>query len=281
MPARDLTDFPDGSVFALDHLQTVSDSKNTAFSFSDQVLPEEHMVTDRAVLTQRPQWLWPRALARLLVYRRDHAALTRLDDVKVCRADANLSPPVFIVRRRAGDDEIGAKAIHRKRAIEPSVQVSQRGLSDEVKRIAVGEADNRIAYCILRIDFAPRLVGHINQSARRAEIPAEPPVGELSDQKGLTGAPPYFNRDRGASGRALQLKRYQQRLHAGCARLQPFRSEAYGTERHARIFALRKERAVRVHEQPSSIMLQTSRLDLRFAERDAAQRFYRIDIDGT
>ena len=102
------------SILALNYLQTVSDSENFALSIGDQVLPEEHVVTESAILSQRSQWLLPRALARLLVYRRDHTPLAWLDDVEEGRADANLAPPVFIISERARDNEVRAKAIHRQ-----------------------------------------------------------------------------------------------------------------------------------------------------------------------
>jgi hypothetical protein len=106
-------------------------------------LSEEHLASDLAIRGERPQRLLP-LFAALLTHGGDGAPRARLDDPETDIPDAHPPAPVLLVRDAARNDDVGPEAVYGQGAVQPGVQVVERGLGEQQKREAVGEARKRI-----------------------------------------------------------------------------------------------------------------------------------------
>nr|GEU28522.1 hypothetical protein [Tanacetum cinerariifolium] len=215
-------------------------------------------------------------LAGGLVDRRHRAARTRLDRFEHGVAEPEGVHIVFLERFHAGDDDIGAKTVHRQRgaagAAQFIVEVVQRGLADHQDRVAVGkQGGGGHAAGPFLTDGARRRAVEAHQAARHAQRLAEPGSSGIAAIMGAQAVVPDMHAARGPPGGGLG-QRHLEHGHAGEAQRQRVRLQGGRDQRHARKIALGHVAAVGIDHHPFAVHEAADRMGMALGGSSAGRQ---------
>src|SRR5690606_6213308 len=139
------------------------------------ILSELYFVVDLAI----PGQCWQRLhtlFAFILVNGGHDTAAARLYPGKFISTDYKISPCIFFVWLASGKNKIRTKAIDRQWVLKKAVEVIKRGLPDNKKGIAVGQAHMIILDFIFRVDRPRVFFGEEYQATRYPKSLTHPPT---------------------------------------------------------------------------------------------------------
>lgn len=158
----------------------------------DEVLAEEDLVVLRAVFGKGSEG-FPAFFGGELVNGGHDAAGAEFHAVETDIPDGEILEPVLLEGGAAGEDDIGAKAVHGKRLVETAVEFFEAGFADEEEGVGIGKGGVVAFFCIVKIGLAIAVIGHVDEAAFDLQQLAEPGVGVWVDELSADRVIPALN----------------------------------------------------------------------------------------